>query len=92
LKPAPRRGLPPIQVSPNQGKFLHLLAQAIGARTILEIGTLGGYSASGSRGRCLRAALDLRLEADPPTPPLPAPTSLAPGLADVRGTACWGGR
>jgi predicted O-methyltransferase YrrM len=37
-------GLPPIQVSPAQGKFLHLLARAQGARTILEIGTLGGYS------------------------------------------------
>jgi predicted O-methyltransferase YrrM len=37
-------GLPPIQVSPPQGKLLHLLAKAIGARTILEFGTLGGYS------------------------------------------------
>ncbi len=37
-------GLPPINVSPPQGKLLHLLARSIGARTILEIGTLGGYS------------------------------------------------
>ncbi len=37
-------GLPPIHVSPNQGKLLLLLAQIRGARTILEIGTLGGYS------------------------------------------------
>lgn len=37
-------GLPAIDVSPVQGKFLHLLARAIGARRILEIGTLGGYS------------------------------------------------
>ena len=37
-------GLPAIQVSPNMGKLLHLLARSIGARTILEIGTLGGYS------------------------------------------------
>jgi predicted O-methyltransferase YrrM len=37
-------GLPPIAVAPNQGKFLHLLALATGARRILEIGTLGGYS------------------------------------------------
>ncbi len=37
-------GLPPINVSPPQGKLLHLLARAQGARTILEIGTLGGYS------------------------------------------------
>lgn len=37
-------GLPPIAVSPPQGKFLHLLARGVGARRILEIGTLGGYS------------------------------------------------
>jgi len=37
-------GLPAINVAPNQGKLLHLLARAIGARRILEIGTLGGYS------------------------------------------------
>lgn len=36
--------LPPIDVSPLQGKFLHLLAQVRGAARILEIGTLGGYS------------------------------------------------
>ncbi len=37
-------GLPSIHVSPNQGKLLHLLARAKGARSILEIGTLGAYS------------------------------------------------
>ena len=37
-------GLPPIDVAPNQGKFLHLLVRMRGARRILEIGTLGGYS------------------------------------------------
>jgi predicted O-methyltransferase YrrM len=37
-------GLPSIQVSPPQGKLLHILARSIGARRILEIGTLGGYS------------------------------------------------
>jgi predicted O-methyltransferase YrrM len=37
-------GLPPINVAANQGKFLQLLAQSCGARSILEIGTLGGYS------------------------------------------------
>jgi len=38
-------GLPAINVAPNQGKLLHLLARLTGARKILEIGTLGGYSA-----------------------------------------------
>jgi len=37
-------GLPPIQVAPVQGKLLMILAAAMGARRILEIGTLGGYS------------------------------------------------
>jgi predicted O-methyltransferase YrrM len=37
-------GLPPIAVTPNQGKLLELLARVQGARTILELGTLGGYS------------------------------------------------
>jgi predicted O-methyltransferase YrrM len=37
--------LPNIAVSPAQGQFLHVLARAIKARRILEIGTLGGYSA-----------------------------------------------
>jgi predicted O-methyltransferase YrrM len=37
-------GLPAINVAPNQGKLLHLLAHLQGARSILEIGTLGGYS------------------------------------------------
>lgn len=37
-------GLPEINVAPNQGKLLMLLAQAMGARRILEFGTLGGFS------------------------------------------------
>ncbi len=37
-------GLPPINVTPSQGKLLHILARLQGARHILEIGTLGGYS------------------------------------------------
>ena len=37
-------GLPAIDVSPAQGKLLHVLARMMGARRVLEIGTLGGYS------------------------------------------------
>jgi len=44
LQASTNAGLPAISVSPNQGKLLHLLALAHGARNILEIGTLGGYS------------------------------------------------
>jgi predicted O-methyltransferase YrrM len=44
LNSSAKAGLPSIQVSVTQGKMLHLLARAVGARKILEIGTLGGYS------------------------------------------------
>jgi predicted O-methyltransferase YrrM len=44
LKASAEAGLPPINVAPNQGRFLQLLAKVAGAREILEIGTLGGYS------------------------------------------------
>lgn len=37
-------GMPDIEVAPTGGKLLHLLARAVGARRVLEIGTLGGYS------------------------------------------------
>lgn len=37
-------GIPQISVSPNQGKLLHVLAKGCGAKKILEIGTLAGYS------------------------------------------------
>jgi predicted O-methyltransferase YrrM len=58
-------GLPEIQVSPVQGRFLQLVAEVAGARNILEIGTLGGYSAI-----CLARALPvdgkmITLEIDP---------------------------
>jgi len=44
LQASAAAGLPPINVSPNQGKLLQLLARVQGARSILEVGTLGGYS------------------------------------------------
>ena len=36
--------LPPIHISPDEGKLLHVLLRAVGARTVLEIGALAGYS------------------------------------------------
>ena len=45
VRESQRAGLPEIHVSPNEGKLLQLLAEIIGARRILEIGTLGGFSA-----------------------------------------------
>jgi predicted O-methyltransferase YrrM len=44
LKDSNAAGLPAIAVTAAQGKFLQMLAEMIGARSVLEIGTLGGYS------------------------------------------------
>ena len=44
LRRSRRAGLPEIHVSPNEGRLLRLLAETAGARRILEVGTLGGYS------------------------------------------------
>jgi len=44
LEEMTRRGFPHIQITPLQGRFLHLLVGLMGARHILEVGTLGGYS------------------------------------------------
>lgn len=44
LRDSVNAGLPAINVAPNQGKMLHMLAKLRGARRILELGTLGGYS------------------------------------------------
>jgi predicted O-methyltransferase YrrM len=64
LRASSEAGLPAINVAPNQGKFLSLLASIQGARSILEIGTLGGYStiwlarALPSGGRLVSLELD----------------------------------
>ena len=42
---ADRTGLPPIAISADTGRLLQVLLRAIGARRVLEVGTLGGYSA-----------------------------------------------
>ena len=45
LENAAREGIPPVHVSPSQGKLLAVLARSVHARCALEIGTLAGYSA-----------------------------------------------
>jgi predicted O-methyltransferase YrrM len=57
--------LPAIQVSSVQGKFLHLLARILGARNILEIGTLGGYSTIWMARALPEGGRIITLEADP---------------------------
>ena len=58
-------GLPAIQVSPLQGRLLHLLARLGNARRILEIGTLGGYSTSWLARALPPGGRLLSLELDP---------------------------
>lgn len=58
-------GLPAIDVSPLQGKLLSLLAQIAGARKILEIGTLGGYSTIWLARAVAADGLVVTLEASP---------------------------
>ncbi|WP_088344466.1 MULTISPECIES: O-methyltransferase [Rhodomicrobium] len=75
--------LPAIDVSPLQGQLLNLLARMIGARRILEIGTLGGYSticlarAVGKQGRVIT------LEAEPAHAAVAKSNIANAGLADA---------
>lgn len=57
--------LPAIQISPNQGKLLYLLAKISGARRILEIGTLGGYSTTWLARALPPDGMVITLELDP---------------------------
>ena len=65
LQASAAAGLPSISVSPNQGKLLQLLARAQGARAILEIGTLGGYSTTWLARALPEGGRLITLEADP---------------------------
>lgn len=83
LEAADEAGLPAIQVSPPQGKLLQMLAQAIGARSVLEFGTLGGYSTIWL-GRALPADGSLiTLEADPAYAEVARRNIAAAALEDV---------
>ena len=65
LAAAAKAKLPAIQVSSVQGKMLHLMALMIGARKILEIGTLGGYSTIWMARALPEGGRLITLEADP---------------------------
>ena len=76
-------GLPPIAVSPNQGKLLHLLARLGGARTILEIGTLGAYSTIWLARALPAGGRLITLEADAGFAEVARANIARAGLADV---------
>lgn len=62
---ADRCGLPPISISPDAGRLLQVLLRAIGARNVLEVGTLGGYSAIWMARALPEGGRVTTLEADP---------------------------
>ncbi len=76
-------GLPPHNVSPNQGKLLLLLAQLQRARTILEIGTLGGYSTIWLARALPADGRLITLEADPKHADVARANIARAALADV---------
>src|SRR5438309_6645814 len=76
-------GLPAINVSPCQGKFLHLLARVRQARAILEIGTLGGYSTIWLARALPAGGRLVTLEAEPRHAEVARANIAYAGLADV---------
>ena len=76
-------GLPAIAVSPPQGKLLNLLARLQGARTILEIGTLGGYSTIWLARAVPESGGVVTLECDPKHAAIAKANFVRAGLADL---------
>lgn len=82
LAASDKAGLAPIAVTPNQGKFLMILAQAIGARSILELGSLGGYSTIWLARGLAGGGILITLEADPRHAEIAQANVARAGLAD----------
>jgi predicted O-methyltransferase YrrM len=83
LRDSAAAGLPGINVSPNQGKLLMLLALVQGARNILEVGTLGGYSTIWLARALPAGGRLVTLEADPKHAEVARVNISRAGLADV---------
>jgi len=76
-------GLPPIAVSPPQGKLLNLLARTMGARNILELGALGGYSTIWLARALPSGGRLVTLEANPGYAEVARANVARAGLADI---------
>jgi predicted O-methyltransferase YrrM len=83
VKASHAAGLPEIAVAPNQGKLLNLLARLAGARSILEIGTLGGYSTIWLARALPAGGRLITLEADPKHAEVARGNIAAAGLGDI---------
>lgn len=82
LEASAEAGLPGINVSPNLGQLLLLLARIHGARTILELGTLGGYSAIWLARALPAEGRLITVEADPEYAEVARANIARAGLAD----------
>lgn len=82
LRATDKAGLPAASVAPNQGKLLYLFALMSGARTVLEIGTLGGYSTLWLARALPGDGRLVTLEADPRHAEVAAANIARAGLAD----------
>ncbi|MDT3438228.1 O-methyltransferase [Pseudofrankia sp. BMG5.37] len=83
LRASDAAGLPAIQVSASQGKLLQLLARTVGARSILEVGTLGGYSTIWLARALLAGGRLVTLEVDPAHAAVARANAERAGLSDV---------
>lgn len=82
LAESSQRGLPTINVKPEEGRFLQFLARACGARKALEIGTLGGYSGIWIARGLLPGGKLITLEREPARVEVARQHFEAAGLAD----------
>lgn len=82
LQAATEAGLPAIQVTALQGKMLHLLVHITGAKRVLEVGTLGGYSAIWLARALPDGGEVVTLEIDPVHARVAAENFVAAGVAD----------
>jgi predicted O-methyltransferase YrrM len=80
---AERAGLPKIAVSPGQGKMLMMLAQMLGAKRILEVGTLAGYSTIWLARGLAQGGRVLTLEFDPKHAEVARMNFVRAGLSDA---------
>ena len=83
LEAAAAAGLPPHEVSPTEGKLLYLLACVQGARSILELGTLGGYSTIWLARALPAGGRLVTLEAEPRYADVARASVARAGLAEV---------
>jgi predicted O-methyltransferase YrrM len=83
LRAVTEAGMPAISVAPTQGALLHILAYAAGARRILEIGTLGGYSTIWLARALPAGGRLITLEAEPRHAEVAQASLARAGLADL---------